>query len=266
MINASKLVKDILGGNLSVHELIRDVETLSQFSSGSVNLNLIVNIILSMGCKLSLQDDRVITVPVDVKENVQLPDFLQLRHPYIHNIVREPFSFLKSYHTVFSRMEIMIYGKEAYPTTAVPFREVLDLRTLVENPQKRNVPSKMIFIPVLCLKTGDIKLVRISLRTLLQTPQNILNADVCIMRGKGPRRKIDAATVNVAHNCNEAEALERASAELKTLESLYSIPNVFTLEQATLLRPLLDTRSRDAEAIQQAFGSVHMPAPDVATA
>lgn len=255
MINASKLIKDILSGNLTVHELVQGVENLASFSFGAVDYNLIVNTFLGMGSKLSIKGDYVAVVPHDSKE-VELPASMTMSHPRIFSVTRDPFMLLQTYPYAFARAEILFQTKEKFPTLAVPYSEVIDLKKIV-GMKKNRVPALMVAIPVLCGISGEIKFVRISLVALAQAERNILDGGFCNIRGKGPRRKINVVEANVTHNFDEKAALEKFSAELDQFKKLYEEPSAFALEQVALLRSLFDIRYRDVNLIQSTIGQAH---------
>jgi hypothetical protein len=250
MINASGIISQILSGKLTVHELIRAVDMLEQYSSGTTNYNFVVNVLLAMGVRIVLDDVKVLVAPVNQKTDSTLPAFMRVRKtPALQYIRSEPFMFLPELDSVFARLEIMIHGTELQPTIAAPFREILSLKALMSS-RSENVPPMMVAVPVLCLTDGTIRLIRISLYNLVKTPRSVIESGCCIMKGKASRRCVVTPSVSVTYDCNAAEAVANAGPALDQLHTEYAAPNVFTVEQAKTLRNMLDTRQRDAMAIQ----------------
>jgi len=250
MINASGIISQILSGKLTVHELMRDVDMLEQYSSGTTNYNFVVNVLLAMGVRIVLDDVKVLVVPVNQKIDSTLPAFMRVRKtPALQYIRSEPFMFLPELDSVYARLEIMIHGTDLQPTIAAPFREILSHKALMSS-RSENVPPMMVAVPVLCLTDGTIRLIRISLYNLVKTPRSIIESKCCILKGKASRRSVVTPSVGVTYDCNAAEAVANAGPALAQLDAEYAAPNVFTVEQAKTLRNMLDTRQRDAMAIQ----------------
>lgn len=250
MINASGIISQILSGKLTVHELMRDVDMLEQYSSGTTNYNFVVNVLLSMGVRIVLDDVKVLVAPVNQKVDSTLPAFLRVRKtPALQFIRSEPFVFLPELDSVYARLEIMIHGTELQPTIAAPYREILSHKALM-SARLTNVQPMMVAVPVLCLTDGTIRLIRISLYNLVKTPQSIIDGKCCILKGKASRRTVVTPSINVACDFDAREAIANATQALQSLDAEYSVANAFTIEQAHTLRNMLDTRKRDAAAIQ----------------
>lgn len=257
MINASGIIKDILNGKLTYTELLRDVTTMQQLSSNVVDFNFIVNQFLAMGCRLILNGENVQVVPNDAKIHPTPPDFMRIRPSEALPLIRsEPFAFLPNWDKVYARLEIMLQSKGPQPMTTAPFREILSMKSIFQN-SNRVVPSQMVCFPVICLLDGSIKLIRMSLHNFSKTPRDVLNGAPCIIRGKSSRKQIVKPTILIENTFDTAAILERNAEALAQLESDYSGDNVVTIEQAQLLRNLLDSRKRDASAIQSRMSSIH---------
>lgn len=258
MINASGIITDILNGKLTYTELLRDITTMQQLSSHAIDFNFIVNQILAMGCRLIIDGDDIRAVPVDVRTYPNPPQFMRTRPvenlPYIRN---EPFAFLPNWDKVYARLEIMLIGKGTQPMTTAPFREVLSMKSIFHN-SNRVIPSQMVCFPVMCLLDGSIKLVRLSLHNFSKTSPHVLNGIPCIIRGKASRKMIVAPSLVLDKTFDPNESLNGAYAALAQLESDYIQPNELSIEQAQLLRNLLDTRKRDASAIQHRMAAIHL--------
>jgi len=258
MINASGIIKDILNGSLTYTELLRDVSTMQQLSSNVVDFNFIVNQFLAMGCRLILENEMVRVIPHDAKVHPSPPDFMRIRPSEALPLVRnEPFSFIPNWDKVYARLEIMLQGKGPQPMTTAPFREVLSMNSIFLN-SNRVVPSQMVCFPVLCLLDGSIKLVRMSLHNFSKTPRDVMNGMPCIIRGKSARKQIVKPTILIEQSFNPADAVAANAIALALLDADYKVPNVVTIEQAQLLRNLLDSRKRDATAIQSRMAAVHL--------
>lgn len=250
MINASGIIHQILSGKMTVHELMRDVMTLEQLSSGTTNYNFVVNVLLAMGVRIVLNDEKVLVAPVNQKTDSVLPAFMRVRKtPALQYIRSEPFAFLPELDSVYTRLEIMIHGTEQQPTIAAPFREILSLKSLM-SARSDNVPPMMVAVPVLCLTDGSIRLIRISLYNLVKTPRSVIEGKCCILKGKASRRVVVTPSISVSCDFSADAALEGAQDALAQMALDYNGPNVFTVEQAKTLRNILDTRQRDAMAIQ----------------
>lgn len=251
MINASGIIKQILSGNMTVHELMRDVATMEQFSSGTTNYNFVVNVLLAMGVRIVLNGNKVIVAPVDQKADTVLPAFMRVRkHPTLQHIRNEPFVFLPELDNVYGRMEIMFHGNDPQPMTGSAYHEVLSLQTILST-KWHKVPQLMVAVPVLCVTDNTIRLVRVSLFNLAtKVDRKVIESGCCIIKGKASRRTIVTPNVAVEANVDVTAALANAVEGLAQLHDEYTQPNVFTMAEAQTLRNILDTRKRDPRAIQ----------------
>lgn len=260
MFNASAIIKNALDGNTSAQDFIRALDGLQQFSSGRLNFNFVVNSILSMGCRLIIRaDGNIAAVPIDNVVEPNPPKFLRVRtHEKLTFVRNEPFEILGDHWPhVYMRIEIMMHGSSVHPTITAAYREVETLDVAMSE-RMRHVPPFMVALPVLCVTTGEIKLVRISLRSLRNA--KLIPGAVYTVHGKGPKRFIKQATVTINHEFNVAEAVESNRAALDQLDDDYaSAQNLFNVEQAITLRNVLDTRLRDAEAMQALTMGMHAP-------
>lgn len=260
MINASGVIRNILNGTITLKDFVRDMESLYQFSSGAVTYNFVVNTILSMGCRIVLNhDSRVVAVPLEALDLPTPPSFMFIRTseplPYIGT---EPFALLKTYTKVFSRVEAIIPVSPTKNFMAAPWRAVIERKDIpAHKGATRSAPPQMLSIPVLCLLSGKIKLLRISSTNYAETPASVLNSAALIANGKAARRKLTAPTVSVSNDFNEAESLANVQAALAQIEADYNVENQLTAVQASLMRNALDIRNRDARAMQRALLTLH---------
>lgn len=252
MINASGIIKQILSGTMTVHELMRDVATMEQFSSGTTNYNFVVNVLLAMGVRVVLNGVNVTVAPVDQKVDTVLPEFMRVRkNPALQHIRNEPFMFLPELDEVYARLEIMFHGTEAQPLTGAAYREVMSLKEIKSTSTKHSIPQMMVAIPVLCLTDSTIRLVRVSLFNLTtKIERSVIEGKCCIVKGKASRRTIVTPSMAFDSSVSPEQAIANAQAGLKQVHDEYTQPNVFTAAQAQTLRNILDTRTRDPQAIQ----------------
>lgn len=254
MFNASGIVKDILNGSITYTDLLRDIHTLQQISSDAVNHNHVVNAILSMGCRLILDGDRIRAVPYDYRGSVNLPKAMNVKPDPIPALRSEPFVFLPNWEKVYARMEILVYGQDNAPITASPSRTILNLNSILTSQQR--FPTMMVLVPVLELNTGTLRLLRISLVTFSQTPRELFNGQ-CIMRDRGARRRIAPLSVVLQSSYDPTEAIAANADSLTAMDSAYTDMGL-TVEQAQMLRNLLDTRKYNPGLMQQALGRMHL--------
>lgn len=260
MINASGVIRNILNGTITLKDFVRDMEAMYQFSSGAMTYNFVVNSILSMGCRIALRDDdRVVALPLESPDLPLPPSYMFIRsHEPLPFIGAEPFAFLKTMTKAFTRLEIVLPLSPAKNFVASPWRAVIERSDVpTHKGAARHAPPQMLSIPVLCLLTGKIKLLRISSTNYAATPANVLNGDVLIAVGKAARRKLTAPSMVVSNTYDEVEALARVHTELNQITADYDLVNVVTLQQASLLRNTLDIRNRDAKAMQRAILTLH---------
>lgn len=260
MINASGVIRSILNGTITLKDFVRDMESLYQFSAGAVTYNFVVNSILSMGCRIVLNhDSRVIAVPIEAQDLPTPPSFMFIRTSEPMSYIGiEPFAFLRSYTKVFSRVEALIPMSPTKNFMAAPWRAVIERKDIpAHKGATRSAPPQMLSIPVLCLLSGKIKLLRISSTNYAETPANVLNGAALIAVGKAARRKLTAPTVGVSNDFNEAESLANVQAALNQIENDYNVENQLTAVQASLMRNALDIRNRDARAMQRALLTLH---------
>jgi hypothetical protein len=259
MINASGVIRSILNGTITLQDFLRDMESLYQFSSGSVSYNFVVNSIISMGCRIVLRDEKIVAVPIESRDFPLPPSFMFIRKTEsLPHVGSEPFAFLKTNDTAFSRLEIILPHTDKKVFIAAPWRGIISRKEIpVGNSVPRNTPATMLTIPVKCLLNGQIKLLRISASNYANTPADVLNGAAIIALGKGARRKLVTPTMIVSDTYDETESLKAVSAEFESLTNDYSVTNTMTLAQASLLRNVLDTRNRDAGPMQRAMRNLH---------
>ena len=259
MINASGVIRNILNGTITLKDFVRDMEAMYQFSSGAVTYNFVVNSILSMGCRIVLKDDNVVALPLESPELPLPPPYMFIRtNEPIPHIGAEPFAFLKTMTKVFTRLEIVVPQSPTKNFVAAPWRAVIERNDVpTHKGATRHAPPQMLNIPVLCLLSGRIKLLRISSTNYAETPANVLNGTALIAVGKGARRKLTIPSMVVNNIYDEVEALKQVESALVQINADYAVENVVTLPQASLLRNTLDIRNRDAKAMQRALLTLH---------
>lgn len=268
MINASGVIRSILNGTITLQDFLRDMESLYQFSAGSVTYNFVVNSIISMGCRIVLREDKIVAVPLESRDFPHPPSYMFIRTneplPYVGS---EPFAFLKTYHKVFTRLEIILPQADKKFFIAAPWRSVIARSDIpVGKALTRSMPATMLTIPVKCLLTGQIKLLRISTSNYARTPLSVLESGAIIAVGKGARRKLAIPSMVVNDAFNETEALALNQAALEQLVTDYEVKNVMTSAQASLLRNVLDTRNREAGPMQRAMLTLHSMGASAETA
>lgn len=259
MINASGVVRSILNGTITLQDFLRDMESLYQFSAGSVTYNFVVNSIISMGCRIVLREDKIVAVPLESRDFPHPPSYMFIRTneplPYVGS---EPFTFLKTNNTVFTRLEIILPQADKKFFIAAPWRAVMSRADIpVGKALTRSMPATMLTIPVKCLLTGQIKLLRISTSNYARTPLNVLESNAIIAVGKGARRKLTIPSMVVNDTFDETASLAVHQNALDQLTSDYTVTNVMSAAQASLLRNVLDTRNREAGPMQRAMLTLH---------
>ena len=260
MINASGVIRSILNGTITLKDFVRDMESLYQFSSGAVTYNFVVNSILSMGCRIVINhESHVVAVPLEALDLPSPPSFMFIRTSEpIPFVGIEPFAFLKTYTQVFGRVEAVIPTSPTRNFMAATWRAVMERKDIpTHKGATRSIPPLMLSIPVLCLLSGKIKLLRISSTNYSQTPASVLNGEALIAVGKAARRKLTAPTVGVANEFNEADSLALVQTALDQVAKDYTVENPLTATQAGLMRNALDIRNRDARAMQRAMLTLH---------
>ena len=259
MINASGVIRSILNGTTTLKDFLRDMESLYQFSAGSVTYNFVVNSVISMGCRIVLRDDKIVAVPIESRDFPHPPSHMFIRTneplPYVGT---EPFAFLKIDTRVFTRLEIILPKADKKFFIAAPWRDIISRSDIpVGKALSRSTPATMLTIPVKCLLSGKIKLLRISASNYASTAPDVLNAKAIIAVGKGARRKLTVPSMVVNDPYSETEALEAHKDALALLTADYAVTNTMTVAQASLLRNVLDTRNREAAPMQRAMLTLH---------
>lgn len=263
MINASSIVQSILNGNLPVATLLRDLEALHEFSSGKVNYNLIVNLVMGMGCRLVIRNDGTIAaVPADRVVEPNPPQYMRTKtYGDIQFVKGEPFRLIDSvYPYIFRRLEILLQGS-GRPLVAAPVRDVVELDAILRKHENGSafVPY-MVTIPVQCCTSGEIKLARVTMHALLQA-REILQSPTLIISGARAKRAIRHSAMAFEPPVSIADAVNQFASALETVSDDYQQESMFSVEHALTLRNVLDVRKRDPEAVQQALLSVHIESP-----
>lgn len=259
MINASGVIRSILNGTMTLQDFLRDMESLYQFSSGSVTYNFVVNSIISMGCRIVLREDKIVAVPIESRDFPHPPSYMFIRaNEPLSYIGSEPFVFLKTMTNVFTRLEIILPQADRKFFIAAPWRAVIARSDIpLGKALIRSMPATMLTIPVKCLLTGQIKLLRISTSNYASTPIAVLESNAIIAVGKGARRKLAFPSMVINDTHDETAALAAHQTALDQLVTDYRVSNVMTSAQASLLRNVLDTRKREAGPMQQAMLTLH---------
>jgi len=245
MFNASGIVHNILNGSITHTELLRDISTVQQMTSNAIGPDYFVNVLASMGSRLTFVDGALATVPFDTHATITTPEFMRAATIDLQYVKTEPFLILPNWQEIFARVEILLPEM----VTLIAYREVMSVQQVHAN-QGRAITSQMICFPVLSLKDGKIKLVRMSYFSFVKSVANVMAGGVCTIIGHHTRKRIQPCTANLNHSFDVDQALAEAAPALEALRAEYSQPNPMTYEQAYMLRTLLDTRKRDARAMQ----------------
>lgn len=255
MFNASGIVQNILSGSLTYSELLRDIATVQQMSSNAIGADYIVNMLAALGCRLSLDGEKLVPVPFDASVTVTTPNHMRAAGNDLPFIKSEPFVLLPNWQDLYARVEVMLPGKTE-SLLVIAFRETLNMQNAFAN-QGRRVPSQMVCFPVMSLNDGKVKLARMSFFSFVKSSAAFLHGGTCTIVGHHARKRIQACTAQLNHSHDPVKAMAEAEHALNALRADYQQPNTLTYEQGCMLRTLLDTRKRNAKAIQAGMGVVH---------
>jgi len=252
MFNASGIVQNILNGSITYTELLRDISTVQQMTSNAIGPDYFVNVLAALGCRMTLDGDKIVTVPFEAHASVTTPIQMRAAGPDLPFIKAEPFVMLPNWQDIFARVEILLPEQ----LTVVAYREVLTMQKALTM-GTRQVPSQMVCFPVMCLKDGKVKLVRMAYFSLVKSAAALMNDNACTITGHHSRKRIQVCTSTLVHGFNAEQAFEEARPAIEALRAEYEQANVLTYQQACALRSLLDTRKREAKAIQSSVSAMH---------
>uniref|UniRef100_A0AB39CE83 Uncharacterized protein n=1 Tax=Pseudomonas phage HRDY3 TaxID=3236930 RepID=A0AB39CE83_9VIRU len=252
MFNASGIVQNILNGSLTYTDLLRDINTVQQTTSNSIGADYFVNLLAAMGCRMTLDGDKIVTVPFEAHASVVTPVHMRAATPDLQFVKAEPFVMLPSQQEIFARVEILLPEQ----LTVVAFREVLPLSKALAI-GTRQVPSQMVCFPVMSLKDGKVKLVRMSYFSFVKSAAALTQSNACTIIGHHSRKRIQPCTANLNHSFDVEQATIEAQTALEALRAEYEQANTLNYAQACTLRSLLDTRKREAKAIQTSVSAMN---------
>lgn len=247
MFNASGIVQNILNGSITYTELLRDISTVQQTTSNAIGPDYFVNLLAAMGNRLTFVNGDLASVPFDSHVSIATPEFMRAASIDLSFIKTEPFQLLPGWQELFARVEILL----PETMTIVAYRETYSMKNLAAQAnQNRHVPSQMVCFPAMSLKDGKVKLVRMSLFSFVKSAAAILAGGACTIVGHHTRKRVQPCTATLSHSFDIEQAAIEAAPALEALRAEYAQPNQLTYEQGCMLRTLLDTRKRDAAAMQ----------------